>query len=69
MGWSWALHFCQSALVRALTDAGFDSGDMIVDGGCPRKLISHSDAICAGCVDNFCVVSKSLEIATRRARE
>eukprot|EP00959_Pyramimonas_sp_CCMP1952_P371377 7776944-Pyramimonas_sp.AAC.1 len=28
MGWSW-VHFCQSALVRALTDAGFDSSDMI----------------------------------------
>eukprot|EP00959_Pyramimonas_sp_CCMP1952_P086256 1804137-Pyramimonas_sp.AAC.1 len=25
MGWSWALHSCQSALVRTLTDAGFDS--------------------------------------------
>eukprot|EP00959_Pyramimonas_sp_CCMP1952_P237155 4956742-Pyramimonas_sp.AAC.1 len=23
MGWSWALHFCQSALTRALSGVGF----------------------------------------------
>ncbi|CAK0838172.1 unnamed protein product [Prorocentrum cordatum] len=46
MGWSWALHFCQSALVRALTDAGFDSGDMIVDGGLP--VLEFSEAVSKG---------------------
>ncbi|CAK0858696.1 unnamed protein product, partial [Prorocentrum cordatum] len=46
MGWSWALHCCQSALVRALTDAGFDSGDMIVDGGLP--VLEFSEAVSKG---------------------
>ncbi|CAK0871171.1 unnamed protein product, partial [Prorocentrum cordatum] len=46
--WGWALHYCQSALVIALSDVGFESSDMIVDGGSPRPLVDHNDAICAG---------------------
>ncbi|CAK0831114.1 unnamed protein product, partial [Prorocentrum cordatum] len=68
MGWSWALHLCQSALTRALSDVGFGSDDMILDGGCPRPLAAEKDAVCAGYVDNFCVVSKCAETATSLAR-
>ncbi|CAK0811879.1 unnamed protein product, partial [Prorocentrum cordatum] len=67
MGWSWALHLCQSALTRALSDVGFGRDDMILDGGCPRPLVAEKDAVCAGCVDNFCVVSKCAETATSLA--
>eukprot|EP00959_Pyramimonas_sp_CCMP1952_P449218 9405988-Pyramimonas_sp.AAC.1 len=68
MGWSWALHLRQSALTRALSDVGFGSDDMILDGGCPRPLVAEADAVCAGYVDNLCVVSKCAETATPRAR-
>ncbi|CAK0899503.1 unnamed protein product [Prorocentrum cordatum] len=68
MGWSWTLHFGQSALTRALSDVGFQDCEMILDGGSPRPLVPPTDALCAGCVDNFCVVSKSPEIAAPRAR-
>ncbi|CAK0911449.1 unnamed protein product [Prorocentrum cordatum] len=68
MGWSWALHLCQSALTRALSDVGFGRDDMILDGGCPRPLVAEKDALCAGYVDNFCVVSKCAETAASLAR-
>ena len=68
MGWSWALHFCQGALTRALSDVEFRDSDMILDGGSPRPFVSETDALCAGYVDNFCVVSKSPEVAASRAR-
>ncbi|CAK0838468.1 unnamed protein product, partial [Prorocentrum cordatum] len=68
MGWSWALHLCQSALTRALSDVGFGRDDMILDGGCPRPLVAEKDAVCAGYVGNFCVVSKCAEAATSLAR-
>ncbi|CAK0840106.1 unnamed protein product, partial [Prorocentrum cordatum] len=68
MGWSWALHLCQSALTRALSDVGFGRDYMILDGGCPRPLVAEKDAVCAGYVDNFCVVSKCAETAASLAR-
>ncbi|CAK0883156.1 unnamed protein product [Prorocentrum cordatum] len=68
IGWSWALHLCQSALTRALSDVGFGRDGMSLDGGCPRPLVAEKDAVCAGYVDNFCVVSKCAETATSLAR-
>ncbi|CAK0890187.1 unnamed protein product, partial [Prorocentrum cordatum] len=37
-GWSWTLHVCESALTRALSDAGFQGGEMILGGGSPHPL-------------------------------
>ncbi|CAK0863616.1 unnamed protein product, partial [Prorocentrum cordatum] len=68
MGWSWALHLRQSALTRALSDVGFGRDDVILDGGCPRPLVAEKDAVCAGYVGNFCVVSKCAETAASLAR-
>eukprot|EP00959_Pyramimonas_sp_CCMP1952_P216036 4518626-Pyramimonas_sp.AAC.1 len=68
MGWSWALRLRQSALTRALSDVGFSSDGVILAGGCPRPMAAEKDAGNAGCVDNFCVVSKCAETAAPLAR-
>ncbi|CAK0880338.1 unnamed protein product, partial [Prorocentrum cordatum] len=64
MGWSWALHFCQSALTAAIRDAGIDDDAMLVDGAAPRPLRNDTDVIAAGYVGNFATVSLDPEVAT-----
>ncbi|CAK0817312.1 unnamed protein product, partial [Prorocentrum cordatum] len=63
MGWSWALHFCQSALTAAIRDAGIDDDAMLVGGAAPRPLRNDTDVIAAGYVGNFATVSLDPEVA------
>ncbi|CAK0834679.1 unnamed protein product, partial [Prorocentrum cordatum] len=64
MGWSWALHFCQSALTAAILDSGIDESSMLVGGAAIPPLRKDSDVIGAGYVDNFATVSLDPEVAT-----
>ena len=59
MGWTWALHFCQAALVSALEEEGFTAKHRIEDGQPSPALVRESDLAAAGYVDNFAVVGRS----------
>lgn len=56
MGWSWALHLCQSVMNHAIEESGVPSHRIISDKGQPVKLSNISDIACGGYVDNFLVV-------------
>ncbi|CAK0867603.1 unnamed protein product [Prorocentrum cordatum] len=64
MGWSWALHFCQSALTTAILDSGIDESSLLVGGAAIPPSRKDSDVIGAGYVDNFATVSLDPEVAT-----
>ncbi|CAK0817361.1 unnamed protein product, partial [Prorocentrum cordatum] len=69
MGSNWALYFCQSALVRGMLDAVIQPNRHLADGAAPAPLVSKSDLVAAGYVDNFCAASQSAALATADARE
>ena len=56
MGWAWSLHLCQSVLMKAIKDAGFDVDQVISDKGRPVHLRSTEQIGCGGYVDNFIVI-------------
>ncbi|CAK0816098.1 unnamed protein product, partial [Prorocentrum cordatum] len=64
MDWSWALHFCQSALTTAILDSGIDESFVLVDGAAIPPLRKDSDVIGAGYVYNFATVSLDPDVAT-----
>ena len=63
MGWSWALHLCQSVLNAAFDECGFGSSQRILDGTIPPALARDKDIAVAGYVDNFAVLSTSAAAA------
>ena len=56
MGWSWALHLCQSVMNHAIVESGVPPHRIISDKGQPVKLSNPGDIACGGYVDNFLVV-------------
>ena len=56
MGWSWALHMCQSVLNNALRISNFSLQSQVVDGSATAHIIQPVGDVCAGYVDNFAVL-------------
>eukprot|EP00959_Pyramimonas_sp_CCMP1952_P129174 2701175-Pyramimonas_sp.AAC.1 len=56
MGWSWALHVCQSVLRHALVSEGVDATNTIEDGLPAVSLQRASDTAGAGYVDNLMIL-------------
>lgn len=59
MGWSWALHLCQSVLLHSIRESGISDNWIISDKGSPVRLENHDDIACGGYVDNFVVIGES----------
>ena len=64
MGWSWALHFCQSTVVRALEEEGFSPYQRVEDGAVAPALLVPSAMLAAGYVDNFAIVGGQADSVT-----
>ena len=59
MGWSWALHLCQSVLLHAISVSGFKSKQIIGDKRESVTLKEFDDLAVAAYVDNFGVFGSS----------
>ncbi|CAK0792937.1 unnamed protein product, partial [Prorocentrum cordatum] len=67
MGFSWALHLCQTVLEASLGRAGFPQSDLILDGHCGCQLTSTLDSVAgAGYVDNYFVLGGSPKTVSER---
>ncbi|CAK0845134.1 unnamed protein product, partial [Prorocentrum cordatum] len=67
MGFSWALHLCQTVLEASLGRAGFPQSDLILDGRCGCQLTSDLDSVAgAGYVDNYFVLGGSPKVVSER---
>lgn len=61
MGWSWALHLCQSVMMHAISQSGFCSQQIISDKRAPVRISNSDDMACGGYVDNFVVIGNDPE--------
>eukprot|EP00973_Karenia_brevis_P042406 5870172-Karenia_brevis.AAC.1 len=62
MGWSWALHLCQSISTEAVLRSGFRSSQLILD---KRPAVDASTAVAIGVyVDNFMCIGTSKQSVT-----
>lgn len=61
MGWSWALHLCQSVMMHAISQSGFCSQQIISDKRAPVRISNSDDMACGGYVDNFVVIGTDPE--------
>lgn len=59
MGWSWALHLCQSAMMNAIHLSGFSTNKIVSDKGSPVRIQDHDDIACGGYVDNFIAIGNN----------
>ncbi|CAK0798040.1 unnamed protein product, partial [Prorocentrum cordatum] len=67
MGFSWALHLCQTVLEASLGRAGPPQSDLILDGHCGCQLTSDLDSVAgAGYVDNYFVLGGSPKTVSER---
>ena len=61
MGWAWSLHFCQSVMMRAISDCGFTPDRIIQDRSASPTIGPSTGCAAAGYVDNVLVVGTSPE--------
>ena len=62
MGWSWALHFCQSVLMHAIRSSGIEERQIIGDKRGNVCLVDDNDIAVAGYVDNFGIIGTNAAI-------
>ena len=61
MGWAWSLHFCQSVMMRAISDCGFTPDRIIQDRSTCPTIGPSTGCAAAGYVDNVLAVGTSPE--------
>ena len=65
MGWSWALHLCQSVIMNAIQASGFSDCNIVGDKRPSVRLHTTSHIAAAGYVDNFAVIGSSPELVNQ----
>eukprot|EP00973_Karenia_brevis_P008722 1180059-Karenia_brevis.AAC.1 len=65
MGWSHALHCCQSVLLHALHLAGMPLERQIHDHTVCEPIICQNDVAVAGCVDDFAVLGPDANVVNK----
>ncbi|CAK0816696.1 unnamed protein product [Prorocentrum cordatum] len=69
MGFSWALHLCQTVPQTSLCRAGFSPEDLVLDGHCGCQLSDDpASVVGAGYVDNYFVLGGSAKQVGQRLR-
>eukprot|EP00973_Karenia_brevis_P002983 407688-Karenia_brevis.AAC.1 len=56
MGWSHALHCCQSVMLHAIERAGISERRVVSDQAVCQPIVEAGDVLVAGYVDNFAVL-------------